>query len=227
MKVDPTLKSMLIGGLLLALFAVVGTGLVALTWSATAERIALNERQALLQNLHALVPPARHDNDLFEDRIEVSDPALGTTAGVTVYRARAGDDPVAVVLSPVAPNGYGGTIRLLVAVNYEGSVAGVRVVKHQETPGLGDKIEADRSDWIRSFDGLSLGHPPAQKWAVRKDGGIFDQFTGATITPRAVVSAVRDTLSYYQAHRDELFTQPAAEVQPQPDLAPTQPVVEP
>jgi len=199
-------RKMLLSAVLLTLFAVMGTALVGLTYEATVERIAENERQALLNNLHTLVPPERHDNDIHADRIQVQAPdRLGTEAPVTVYRARKAGEPVAAVLTPVAPDGYGGDIRLLVAVNYDGTVAGVRVLAHKETPGLGDNIEVEKSDWITRFAGRSLSNPPAEKWRVRKDGGVFDQFTGATVTPRAVVGAVRRTLEYYAANRDRLF----------------------
>lgn len=204
-------KNMLFSALLLVLFAVAGTGLVALTHSATAERIAHNERETLLQSLHALISPDSHDNDIYSDRITVQDSALlGSKAPLPVYRARLGGKPVALVMTPVAPDGYSGDIRLLVAIRHDGTLAGVRVVAHKETPGLGDKIEVERSDWIHDFAGRSLDNPATAQWKVRKDGGVFDQFTGATITPRAVVKTVHNTLRYYQEHRDALFapTQP-------------------
>ncbi len=200
------LKNMLLGAFLLAIFAVAGTGLVALTHEATAERIIRNEREALLTTLHQLVPPERHDNDVFLDMTYVTDPErLGTQRPVPVYRARKNHEPVAAVLAPFAPEGYGGSIRLLVAVNADGTLAGVRVLSHHETPGLGDKIEAERSDWVLQFEGLSLDHPQPSNWAVKKDGGMFDQFTGATITPRAVVDGVYNALVYFRNHRDMLF----------------------
>ena len=200
------MKKMMLSATLLGLFAVAGTSLVALTYEGTKERIAHNERTTLLDSLHVLIPPAQADNDLYADRVEVTDQALlGTPDPVTVFRARKAGKPVAVVLTPVAPDGYGGEIKLLVAINYDGTLAGVRVVSHHETPGLGDKVEADRSDWILGFAGRSLENPADEKWKVKKDGGVFDQFTGATITPRAVVKAVHNALRYYQQHRDELF----------------------
>ena len=116
-----------------------------------------------------------------------------------------GAAPVAVVLALIAPDGYGGPIKLLVGINADGSLAGVRVVNHHETPGLGDAIDTRRSNWILGFTGRSLGDPSPAQWAVRKDGGVFDQFTGATITPRAVVKAVKRALVYFEAHRDTLF----------------------
>jgi electron transport complex protein RnfG len=196
---------MLVGALILGLFAVAGTGLVALTHDGTAERIAENERQSLLRSLHQIISPDAHDNDIYNDTIAVIDPLLGTNQPVMVYRARLGKLPVAAVLASIAPDGYAGTIKLLVGINYDGSIAGVRVVSHKETPGLGDAIEAERSDWILGFNGHSLREPGEERWKVKKDGGIFDQFSGATITPRAIVAAVHNTLSYYQNNREALF----------------------
>jgi electron transport complex protein RnfG len=196
---------MLIGALILGLFAVVGTGLVALTYEGTAERIAENERESLLRSLHQIILPESHDNDIYTDILQVRDPLLGTNKPVDVYRARRGKQPIAAVIASIAPAGYGGAIKLLVGINYDGTLAGVRVISHKETPGLGDAIEAERSDWILGFNGRSLDNPGQQRWKVKKDGGVFDQFSGATITPRAVVSAVYNTLRYYQAHREALF----------------------
>ena len=193
----------------LMLFAVVGTLLVALTFEGTREQIAANEREALLRKLNILVPPERYDNAIFEDTTQVSnDHLLGTTEPVTVYRARRNAEPVALVITPVAPDGYSGTLRLLVGINLDGSLSGVRILAHRETPGLGDKIEAERSDWILGFDGRSLDNPPLEAWQVKRDGGAFDQFTGATITPRAVVKTVRNSLIYYRDNQEALFAQP-------------------
>jgi Na+-translocating ferredoxin:NAD+ oxidoreductase subunit G len=202
-------RSMVRAAMILAGFAVFGALLVAVTWESTEKRIAANERAFLLRSLADVLPEDGYDNAIHDDAITVTDALLGTTAPVAVYRARLRGRPVALVLAPVAPGGYSGPIRLLVGVRADGTVSGVRVVGHRETPGLGDKIEVERNDWVRGFDGRSLGQPPHERWAVRRDGGVFDQFTGATITPRAVVSAVRDALVYFEAHRDELFTAPA------------------
>jgi electron transport complex protein RnfG len=204
--VSPLLRNMIISALLLGIFAVLGTAVVSFTYDVTAETIADNEKAYLLQNLHVIISPDEHDNDIYTDTIQVTDPQLlGTPKPITVYRARRGGQPVAVVLTPDAPNGYGGAIQLLVGIYADGTLAGVRVLKHQETPGLGDRIEADRSDWILGFAGKSLDDPGPAGWAVKKDGGRFDQFTGATITPRAVVGAVHNALLYFQAHREQLF----------------------
>lgn len=204
------LRSMLRAAGILVSFAIFGALLVALTWESTEERIAANEREYLLRSLADVLPAGGYDNAVHEDAITVADPVLlGSRNPVTVYRARLRNQPVAVVLTPTAPGGYSGPIRLLVGVHADGRVSGVRVVSHRETPGLGDKIEIERDDWILGFDGRRLGDPPRERWAVRRDDGVFDQFTGATITARAVVSAVRDALLYFEAHRDALFTTPA------------------
>ena len=193
-------------GILLALFALIGTGLLSFTHDATRDRIASNERDGLLNNLHKIIDPDTHDNDLFTDTITVTDAILlGTPDPVTVYRARKQGQAIAAVFSSIAPNGYNGTIKLLIGINHSGVLAGVRVVTHKETPGLGDAIESQRSDWILGFTGKSLSKPTPDNWKVKKDGGVFDQFTGATITPRAIVKAIKNTLLYYQTHQQDVF----------------------
>lgn len=205
------MRNVISSAVMLGLFAMIGTALVAFTFDVTHERIAATERADLLRNLHRIVPVERHDNDLFTDTIQVIAPEfLGTSAPVTVYRARMAGKPVAVVLSPVAPDGYSGNIRLLVGVYEDGTLAGVRVTSHRETPGLGDLIDESRSDWILKFTGRSLKDPAEGQWRVKKDSGAFDQFTGATITPRAVVKAVRKALIYFKQHEDELFAEETA-----------------
>jgi len=149
---------------------------------------------------------SRYDNALESDTIAVVDSdLLGSGENVTVYRARKNGLPIAVLIAPLAPDGYSGSIGLLVGINENGTLAGVRVTSHRETPGLGDDIEVQRSDWIESFAGRSLDKPSAAGWRVKKDGGDFDQFTGATITPRAVVAAVHKALQYYRENRIVLF----------------------
>jgi electron transport complex protein RnfG len=199
-------RPILISATFLFLFAVIGSGLVAFTFDSTAERIADNQRKALLKSLNELVPSNRYDNDIFADTLYAdSSELLGTDQPVPIYRARKNGWPVAAVLAAVAPDGYNGTIRLLVAVNLDGTLAGVRVVQHRETPGLGDAVEAERSDWIQGFKGKSLTDPAKKGWKVKRDDGTFDQFTGATITPRAVVKAVHKALLYFQLHAHKLF----------------------
>jgi electron transport complex protein RnfG len=194
----------------LAVFAASGVGLVAFTEDATRERIEANERAYLLRTLHEVLPSERYDNEVFTDTLQVTDgELLGTDEPVTAYRAFKAGRPAAVILTPIAPNGYTGPIRLLVGIDFDGVITGVRVTSHRETPGLGDAIEAERSDWIHRFAGRSIGDPPLSSWAVRRDGGDFDQFTGATVTPRAVTQAVRNALIYFGTHREDLFANAA------------------
>lgn len=198
--------SMGVAALILTGFAVVGTGLVAVTYTGTKDIIAEAQRQALEASLNQLVPADRYDNRITEDAIEVTAPEwLGTDQPVTVYRARKEGQPVALFGTPFAPDGYSGPIRLLIGVYADGTLAGTRVLAHKETPGLGDAIEERRSLWILAFAGKSLGNPEPARWKVKKDGGAFDQFTGATITPRAVVKATRKFLEYVQTHQAQLF----------------------
>jgi electron transport complex protein RnfG len=199
-------RNMIISAVVLALFAIAGTFFVSFTFDNTIDRINENKRLALLKAFHVLIPPTAHDNDVFSDIIQVKNKELlGSKKPVNIYRARNENKPVAVIINSVAPDGYSGDIELLVAINYNGSLAGVRVVHHKETPGLGDAIEESRSNWITKFKGLSLTNPVKKSWAVKRDGGEFDQFTGATISPRAIVKAVYNTLRYYQEHRDTLY----------------------
>ncbi len=200
-------RHMLITASLLTGFAIVGVTIVAVTQNNTHELIAENQRQELLRMLNELVPPSVYDNNPAQDVIAVRHrPLLGTPKDVTVYRARHGETPVAVVMTPVAPDGYSGNIGLLIAIDCQSNaLMGVRVLWHKETPGLGDWIETEKSDWILSFTGHSLTDPDELGWRVEKDGGIFDQVTGATITPRAVVKAVYNTLKYYDQHKADLL----------------------
>lgn len=197
-------KAMTAAGIL-GLFSLAGTGFVTLAYHGTETKIAENERAALLRNLRTIVPDGLYDNDIVNDTTVITDMKSGGGHPVTVYRARMDGKPVAAVFTTVAPDGYNGNIKLLVAVKKNGRLAGVRAVSHKETPGLGDGIEENRSDWILGFAGKSLVNPEEKAWAVKRDGGSFDQFTGATITPRAVVNAVKNTLLYYQANQGKIY----------------------
>ena len=199
-------RQILLSGLFLWLFAVIGTSIVAVTENLAREPIVENERRVLLRNLNALLPAQELDNDLATDTlmIEASE-LLGTKDQSLVYRARYQDSPVAAIFNSIATNGYSGKIHLLVGIYYDGQVAGVRAVKHNETPGLGDAIEIQKSDWVLGFDGKSLQNPSPDQWFVKRDKGVYDQFTGATITPRAVVKAVKNTLLYYQQNAEKIF----------------------
>ncbi|MDO9322559.1 MAG: electron transport complex subunit RsxG [Pseudomonas sp.] len=200
-------RSMLKNSLLLGLFAVVTVGLVAITQQVTAPRIVAAERAAQTQLLSQLLPASSFDNLLQDSQVTLAvDPLLGNPSPKTAYIARLHGQPSAVILPVTAPDGYSGAIHLLVAIKANGQLAGVRVLKHKETPGLGDKIELAKSAWIEGFTGKSLADPAEFGWAVKKDQGQFDQFAGATITPRAVVKAVHQALQYFDAHQRELLT---------------------
>lgn len=201
-----------IAGLLLAMFAVGGSGLVAFTYDQTAQRIKDNEREALLKNLHALVPEQSINNDIVADVVTVSSPDMLGGETIQVYRGRMDGKPVAAVFTTTVPDGYSGPIKLLVAVNQDNTLGGVRVVSHKETPGLGDKIEEEKSNWIYDFQGKSLTNPDISRWKVKRDGGDFDQFTGATITPRSIVQAVKNTLVYYKDNANKLFDMRPVEI---------------
>jgi Na+-translocating ferredoxin:NAD+ oxidoreductase subunit G len=204
------LQQMLKSGGLLAAFGVVTAALLAGVYALTKDQIAASQQARLLRELQAVLPADQYDNDLTLDTTTITDPRLGGTS--TVYRARLAGTPVASLLTVVAQDGYSGDIGLLIGVTPNGTLTGVRVTGHRETPGLGDKIDLRVSDWILDFTGRSFGDPPRDEWAVRKDGGAFDQFTGATITPRAVVNAVARTLDVTAERQSEWW-----------DAAPTAP----
>ncbi len=193
--------------LLLAGFAVLTALLVAGTFLGTEDRIAKALREAEEKALLEIVPRERHDNAMLDDRIALphGDPLLGIEETVDLYLARRNGVAEAVLVPAVAPDGYSGAIELIVGVNRDGSVAGVRVVAHRETPGLGDAVNHRKSDWIETLRGKSLGNPQRDRWTVRRDGGAFDQFTGATITPRAVVKATARVLEYVDANHQAIF----------------------
>jgi len=204
--VEPAARRALRAAAVLAAVAVAAVALVAVVHDRAGPRIEASRRAQELAGLTAVLGGLVYDNDPLADTLLLRDPELlGTDQPLVAYRIRRAGSTVAVLINVVAPDGYAGPIRLLVAVDGAGRVLGVRVLEHRETPGLGDVIEERRSQWIRGFDGRSLGDPPADRWTVRRDGGDFDQFTGATVTPRAVVRAVRKALTYAERHRDELF----------------------
>jgi len=203
-KSHPVIRS----SLLLGVIALLGTALLAGVNDLTKERIAEQDRQRVLQQLNEIVAVESYNNDLLSDVIEVNQPGIfRSSVPVTIYRARMNDQPVAVMLITTAPDGYNGNIRLLLGIAYDGTVLGVRVISHKETPGLGDPIEIEKSPWIKSFNQTSLQQPDEDGWAVKKDGGQFDQFTGATISPRAVVRAVHTALLYFESNKESIFNQ--------------------
>lgn len=197
-------------GLLLLLFALVTAGILASTYEGTKEKISEAERRAAEKALLEIIPQSRFDNDLLLDTISLPESAqalLGKVSGEDIYVARKNNTIIAVIIPAVVPDGYSGDIKLITGVNTDGTIAGVRILTHKETPGLGDKIDIKKSEWITSFTGRSLQNPNASGWNVKKNGGEFDQFTGATITPRAVVKQVYKILQFVEEHQKSLFTQ--------------------
>jgi Na+-translocating ferredoxin:NAD+ oxidoreductase subunit G len=201
-------KSISKNSLLLGAFALVTTAVLAFSAEFTKERIARAERQAQQKALFEIVPRNAHDNDMLMDTIDVPEAAwagLGLKSGGKIYVARQVDEAIAVIIPAVAPDGYSGDIRMVIGINADGSIAGVRILDHHETPGLGDKIDIKKAPWVLAFNGKSNKSPELWRWKVKKDGGDFDQFAGATITPRAVVNQIRRVLEFVDTHRDELF----------------------
>ncbi|GAA4364790.1 electron transport complex subunit RsxG [Kangiella marina] len=205
--------------LILAAFAAVCVGLIAATYFITRDTIAGEMKAALARTLDQLVPADQYNNDVHHDCTLIpANSDLGNTNPRQVYRMFQDQEPVALVMETVAPNGYSGKINMVLGIYYDGSIAGLRVTDHKETPGLGDKVDINKSDWVTTFEGKSLDNPGVAQWKVKKDGGTFDAFTGATITPRAVVAQVAKALSYFNEHKDSLFMAPrnCASKAPQP-----------
>lgn len=190
-------QPILLGGIALAAAAA-----LAFASSATRDQIAAAEAQDMQASLAQVLPAGFADNDLLQDIVEL--PASGNAPARRIHIAKKAG-AIAGAVFRVSERGYSGEIRILMAVDRDGKVLGARVLKHTETPGLGDKIEIGRHPWITSFDGKSLDNPPPEKWAVKKDGGIYDSFAGATITPRAVVKAVKGGLEYFAANRQAIL----------------------
>ena len=195
-------------------FVVVFTALLAAAYTFTLPAIEAAAAEEKMKLIDEVLPRSAYDNDLLKDTLTLGPaPELGLEAASTAYRARRGAQTVALVFEAIAPDGYAGKIRLLIALAPDGTLHGVRVVQHKETPGLGDYIEpkTDKNKarpWITQFDGLQPASSEAHDWQVKKDGGRFDAVAGATVTPRAVVKAVRKAALYVEAHRATLFVAP-------------------
>ncbi|MDG1066354.1 MAG: electron transport complex subunit RsxG [Luminiphilus sp.] len=198
--------------LFLGIFAALAAALIAWTWNTTKADIERSVRAAEARQLLEIFPASTHNNSLIDDRftLQPDTPLLELRRERSGYTVRRNDDVVGVILPATARDGYSGDIELLVGVTADGTVAGARVVSHKETPGLGDGIDIRKSPWILNFEGRSLISPAQPDWGVKKDGGAFDQFTGATVTPRAVVAAIRRTLEYQTLHRAQLFEEEIA-----------------
>ncbi|MDN3638852.1 electron transport complex subunit RsxG [Simiduia curdlanivorans] len=212
------LSSIGFNGLLLGGFAILTAAALATVNQLTLEPIAKAEQAAAQKALLEILPATTHDNDLLNDTLAIKvqwQKQLHTDANATIYRARMNEQINAVIIPTVAPDGYSGKIKMIVGINKDHSIAGVRVIKHTETPGLGDKVELKKSNWILSFNQKSLSRPMPEKWQVKKDGGEFDQFTGATITPRAAVKQIKKTLAFAQENHNSLFDINSTERQPE------------
>ena len=196
----------------LAVIAAICTSLVATTWYLTKDRIAANDQAWLEQSLQPALAGVFFDGSVSESMLVLEAPhGLPGDEDVIIYRVYAEEEPVAALFVVTAPDGYAGPIRFLLGVEYDGAVTGVRILDHTETPGLGDRIESSRTDWVFQFDGRSLNDPYPERWKLTVDGGDFDQITGASITPRAVIGAMRETLIYFYDNRDDVFTAPSTE----------------
>lgn len=195
-------------GVTLAAIAAICTALVAATYQLTEERIAANEKALLERSLQPALGGISYDGSVSESQIVLQAPHdLPGNSPAIIYRVYAKEQPVAALFAVTARDGFSGPIRMLVGVEFDGRVSGVRILQHRETPGLGDKIESARSDWIFQFEDRSIGDPVVAQWAIKSDGGDFDQLTGASVTPRAIIKAVRNTLLYFDDHREEIFEQ--------------------
>ncbi|HEX8979917.1 MAG TPA: electron transport complex subunit RsxG [Parasulfuritortus sp.] len=189
-------------------FAIVGAVLLAGTNDMTRPSIEKSERDAKIRLIAQVLPAGSYDNDLVKSaRPLPADPLLGLKQPGELYLATLAGKTTAVVLEAIAPDGYAGEIKLLVGIRPDGVLTGVRVTAQSETPGLGDYIDAAKSNWIHNFDGKSLDNPTPDGWKVKKDGGKFDYMAGATISPRAVVKAVKKALEYFAQHKAELLPQ--------------------
>mgnify|MGYP000002890711 CR=1 FL=1 len=190
----------------LGIFAVITAGLIAATQMMTKETIEKQIKKAQSKALLQIISREEHNNDLLEDTITLEEGGLLNLPNhKDAYVARSNNTPVAIILPVIAENGYSGPISMIVGIESNGNIKGVRVISHKETPGLGDKIDIKKSDWIKQFEGVSLTQPMPEQWKVKKDGGQFDQLTGATITPRAIVSGVHNALNFFHQNKDELL----------------------
>lgn len=198
----------LLGGM-----AFIFSAMVALGNNSTKDAIKLRLKEDMQASLQQVLPATIYDNQPLEDILPLKLPKTEEKT-LTIYRARMAGKITGVAYQVVSTTGYAGPINIIMGIDNKGKLLGVRVISHTETPGLGDKIEAAKSDWITHFTGLSLKNPPPDKWKVKKDGGVFDQFTGATITPRAVVKAIKHGLVIFQEHQHEILDDSSSTISP-------------
>ena len=203
---NAVLQNALRTSVILFLFALVGTALLAYTYSSTHDIIEKSAQEEKLAFINQVLPKELYDNDLLAAwRALPADPLLGTRRPSGMWLATKAGQPAGVVLEAVAPEGYSGDIGLLIGIDANGTLTGVRVTQHKETPGLGDYIQLSKSPWILQFDGKAYHPGQDSLWKVKKDGGEYDARAGATVTPRAIVKAVREALKYFHLHRETLL----------------------
>lgn len=191
---------------ILAGFALLASVLLGVTNCSTEGTIQRRLDEDLKKSLEEVVPAALYDNDMLQDTLNIQSAEYNIGANeTTVYIAKKSGNVTAVCFKFIAPDGYSGAINMIMGIDRDGNILGVRVLSHKETPGLGDKIEVTKSDWILSFVGRSLDNLAPAQWAVKKDGGVFDQFAGATITPRKSVQAIHRGLQLFKAHQAQLI----------------------
>ena len=191
---------------ILAGFALLASVLLGVTNCSTEDTIQQRLNEDLIKSLEEVVPAALYDNYMLQDTLTIPSAEFNIGANETlVYLAKKSGKVTAVCFKFIAPDGYSGAINMIIGVDRDGNILGVRVLSHKETPGLGDKIEVAKSDWILNFVGRSLDNLTPAQWAVKKDGGIFDQFAGATITPRKSVQAINRALQLFKAHQAQLI----------------------
>lgn len=203
---NPILRNTLRTSIILFIFAIIGTAMMAYTFRQTRPVIEKSQQAEKLALINQVLPKSLYDNDLLAShRLLPADDLLGTRKPSSMWLATKSGQPAGIVLEAVAPEGYSGDIDLLIGISAAGVVTGVRVTRHKETPGLGDYIELARSPWVLQFNGKRMEENDRPRWRVKKDGGEYDSRAGATVTPRAIVKAVRQALEYFHTHRDELL----------------------
>lgn len=199
-KISTTAVAMII-------FSLVASTALSISYFITKSPIDESDAKAKRIFLNQVIPADLYDNNLVKDIISIEpSPLLGNKKNIDVYRAKKNNRVIAVIIESVAPDGYSGEIKTLVGIDHEDKILGVRVIAHKETPGLGDYIEIDKSQWIKNFDLKSLDKASEKQWTVKKDGGDFDYISGATITPRAVIKSTYKCLLYVKENKKRLFT---------------------
>ncbi len=198
-KISSTAAAMII-------FSLLASTALSISYFVTKTPIEVSDARAKRIFLNQVIPSNLYDNNLVKDTISVEpNPLIGNKKNIDIYRAKKNNQVIAVIIETIAPDGYSGEIKTLVGIDQEDKILGVRVITHKETPGLGDYIEIEKSQWIKNFDLKSLDKMTEKEWAVKKDGGDFDYVSGATITPRAVIKSTYKSLLYAKENKKRLF----------------------